>query len=74
MAYITHMLIRCVILCLFLHQSRHSTRVAQKVMTHIFFAETIYSECMKFTHMHALVSRWRKVVDVDGDYVEKKHV
>ena len=21
--------------------------------------------------MHALVSRWRKVVDVDGDYVEK---
>jgi len=24
--------------------------------------------------MHALVSRWRKVVDVDGDYVEKSHV
>jgi hypothetical protein len=21
--------------------------------------------------MHALVSRWRKAVDVDGDYVEK---
>jgi hypothetical protein len=27
-----------------------STRVAQKVMPHIFFSETIYSECMKFTH------------------------
>ena len=24
--------------------------------------------------MHALVSRWRKAVDVDGDYVEKSHV
>ena len=23
---------------------------------------------------HALVSRWRKAVDVDGDYVEKSHV
>jgi hypothetical protein len=22
-------------------------------------------------HMHALVSRWRMAVDVDGDYVEK---
>jgi hypothetical protein len=72
---------------------------------HFFFSETIYSECMKFTHsitgcflytckspspspssrtwlreqetswfregMHALVSRWRKAVDVDGNYVEK---
>jgi hypothetical protein len=52
-------------------------RVAQKVMPHIFFSETIYSECMKFMHsitracMHALVSRWSKTVDVDGDYVEK---
>ena len=24
--------------------------------------------------IHALVSRWRKAVDVDGDYVEKSHV
>ena len=24
--------------------------------------------------MHALVSPWRKAVDVDGDYVEKLHV
>ena len=24
--------------------------------------------------VHALVSRWRKAVDVDGDYVEKYHV
>jgi hypothetical protein len=24
--------------------------------------------------MHALVSRWRKSVDVDGDYVEKRDV
>ena len=24
--------------------------------------------------MHSLVSRWRKVVDVDGDCVEKSHV
>ena len=24
--------------------------------------------------MHALVSRWRKAVDLDGDYVEKEHV
>jgi len=24
--------------------------------------------------MHALVLRWRKVIDVDGDYVEKSHV
>jgi len=24
--------------------------------------------------MHALVSRWRKTVDVDGDYVEKSRV
>ena len=24
--------------------------------------------------MHALVSRWRKAVGVDGDYVEKSHV
>jgi hypothetical protein len=24
--------------------------------------------------MHALVSRWRKAVDVDGDYVEKLDV
>ena len=24
--------------------------------------------------MHALVSRWRKAVDVDGDCVEKSHV
>jgi hypothetical protein len=24
--------------------------------------------------MHALVSRWRKAIDVDGDYVEKLHV
>ena len=23
--------------------------------------------------MHALVSRWRKAVDIDGDYVEKLH-
>jgi len=23
---------------------------------------------------HALVSRWHKAVDVDGDYVEKSHV
>jgi hypothetical protein len=29
---------------------RNDTRVAQKVMPHIFFSETIYSECMKFTH------------------------
>jgi hypothetical protein len=27
-----------------------STRVAQKVMPHIFFSEIIYSECTKFTH------------------------
>jgi hypothetical protein len=64
-------------------------------MPHIFFSETIYSECMKFKHrttgcflytcyfpvsvdtswyredMHALVSRWRMAVDVDGDYMEK---
>jgi hypothetical protein len=26
------------------------TRVVQKVMPHIFFSETIYSGCMKFTH------------------------
>ena len=24
--------------------------------------------------MHALISRWRKAVDVGGDYVEKSHV
>jgi hypothetical protein len=24
--------------------------------------------------MHALVSRWRKAVNVDGGYVEKSHV
>jgi hypothetical protein len=24
--------------------------------------------------MHALVSRWRKAVDLDGDYVEKSNV
>jgi len=24
--------------------------------------------------MHALVSRWHKAVDIDGDYVEKYHV
>jgi hypothetical protein len=24
--------------------------------------------------MYALVSRWRRAVDVDGDYVEKSHV
>ena len=24
--------------------------------------------------MHALVSRWRRAVDVDGDYVEKSHL
>jgi hypothetical protein len=27
-----------------------TTRVAQKVMPHIFFSEAIYSEYMKFTH------------------------
>ena len=25
-------------------------------------------------NMHVLVSRWRKAVGVDGDYVEKSHV
>ena len=25
-------------------------RVAQKLMPHIFFSETVYSACMKFTH------------------------
>ena len=27
-----------------------NTRAAQKVMPHIFFSDTIYSECMKFMH------------------------
>jgi hypothetical protein len=41
-------------------------RVAQKVMPHILFLGHWYRE-----GMHVLVSRWRKAVDVDGDYVEK---
>jgi hypothetical protein len=61
------------------------TRVAQKVMPHILFLGNylfriyeIHAEYnwmfplhMLFFHMHALVLRWRRAVDVDGDYVEK---
>jgi hypothetical protein len=55
------------------------TRVAQKVIPHIpvrvtMFVRTWLREQQTSWYregMHSLVSRWRKAVDVDGDYVEK---
>jgi hypothetical protein len=66
-------------------RKKGNTRVAQKVMPNIFFfgnylfrTYEIHTQYiwtfplhMLFFHMHALVSRWRKAVDVDGEHVEK---